>query len=490
MLIWKTQDLNPKIASIRYRCLTPVRALDKRGIRSVIYDRQSSLLLNRNTEALIFVKSFTDQDLKLCRLAHQLAIPIILDLCDNIFIENYGEGSKQKYIPRENFREMARFSTSIVTTGPVLQQAIEEYLDQFLDVIPNIYIIPDGCETLEDVKYAFEMRRRQHWLTLFRYSPSGYLVSKIRHSVRLAKTFFNKLSEKVQWARKYLKKNWKSRIKLLLVNRVFFSSQTKQLTFQAENSPSDKLFPSTPGSSTLPFSSQPESKKLEISENTTLTSVETKYGDAELDCIENSIARQLKPLIYHPYGNNPKQSSGTLKIILWFGHHGSDYSQSGIINLLDVAPAIEALSKEIPLCLHVISNSYSKYLDLIAPMPFSTAYTEWHPIEIYRYVSASDVVIIPNSKTAFALSKSANRAVLALSLGTPVVATRIPTMEPLRKCMLFDDWESSLRQYLTQPDLASVHLQTAQTILQANYQSEAIAEQWIKLIHSIDKKDK
>lgn len=475
MLIWKTQSLNPNIASVRYRCIFPSRFLQNRNFQYLIYGKTQSLPLTQEIEAVIFVKSFTNDDLQICRKAHRLGIPIILDLCDNIFIDDYGDGSKQDYVPSENFRKMAAFADAIVTTGLVLKKAIEENVKSNC----SVWIIPDGCETLEDVEYALKVSAWQRWFILLKYR-SRLLSLVILHDIAaFLKSFFNQSTKRLRRLIKLVKRDLK-RIKSQIKRVLGFA---KCLIFQSSNSSTNLL---------------EEDSDLALDRPDLLKNLKSKLEQAGLD--EDLLYEQKKIESNEANSLNTKQqqkiikplfgdaSNDPVKTILWFGHHGSSYSQSGIANILEVASAIEAISHDIPVRLLVISNNYFKFLDLIAPLPFPTFYQEWHPIQIYQQVSDSDVVIIPNSKTPFSLSKSANRAVLALSLGVPVLATQIPSMDPFIDCVLFDDWENGLRQYLTQPELVANHVETAQSVIQTSYRGEAIAEQWVLLLNSIHKK--
>ena len=438
MLIWKTQALDPTIASVRYRCIFPARALEERGVTSLVYGRRYPLPLHQNLKAIIFVKSFTDEDVQACQAASRLGIPIILDLCDNIFIDNYGQGITQAYSPKTNFLKMAQRAAAIVTTGPVLKQVIEQHIDANCPV----WVIPDGCETLADVEYALQVNIWRRWLTLLREWPYFLLIECISYGTSITQ----RLSARIINELRQVKNN--------LLDVIGIKRGSAQ-TIDARNQPSDDI-------------SQARNKAIDLS----LITEESQHQDNSL-MVESSpglISQELR--------------DSSVKTILWFGHHGSPYSQSGIVNILAMSKAIENISQMIPLRLLVVSNSYSKYLDLIAPLPFDTAYLEWHPTQVYHHISNSDLVILPNSKTPFAWSKSANRAVLSLSLGVPVVATFIPAMEHFRDCMLFDNWENNLRQYLEQPEVVGEHLQKAQVIIKENYSSEAIAAQWFDLIHS------
>jgi glycosyltransferase involved in cell wall biosynthesis len=114
-----------------------------------------------------------------------------------------------------------------------------------------------------------------------------------------------------------------------------------------------------------------------------------------------------------------------------------------------------------------------------------TEYIEWDSESIMTHIQASDVAIIPNSRDPIAICKSANRAVLALSLGVPVVASRTPAMEVLEGCVCFDDWAEGLYRYLTEPALVQDHLPKAQIVLRKEFGPECIARQYQDVLRRI-----
>ncbi|MGB3765870.1 MAG: hypothetical protein WA947_04885 [Phormidesmis sp.] len=394
MLIWKTQTLNVNMASVRYRCLLPLRYLSKQGIEQSIFGGADPVNVMPQTKAIVFVKSFRNQDVKTCERVHRLGVPIILDLCDNIFIENYA--ADNNYVPAKNFLLMAQQAAAIVTTGETLKGEVEKALAEPLsgsfaprNIAVPIVVIPDGSETLSDIDYAFRNTRWQRLKSLV---------------LRPTK---NRLMKRLKQASGQLKKK-----------------KTKTVT------------------------------KSEV---------------------------QPTPLFPDKW---PAASAGT-QTILWFGNHGAKYGSFGMSNILDVAAAIEQLSQSRSLRLVVVSNSREKYEQYIAPLPFETLYLRWHPRSIYDYIRASDVVIIPNSQSTFSLCKSENRAVLSLSQGTPVVASRTPALDLFEDCVALDDWEAGLRQYLSDPEVAQTHVALAQQAIAQNLSGEKIAQKWLALLEQV-----
>ncbi|MEL7503038.1 MAG: hypothetical protein AAFN18_11285 [Cyanobacteria bacterium J06554_6] len=430
MLIWKTNTADARIASYRYRCLMPARDLAQQGYPSIIYNQGDPVVFPRQAQAIVFVKSFTRQDLSICQRAVDRGLPVILDLCDNIFIDTYvgktdvgktDGGRTPADSPRETFWTMAQLATAIVTTGPALQQAIATFLEK----PPPIWIIPDGCETLESMQAVLRASRWQRFADLLRYCPGGFVGAIAAAGLRQIKAGARRLKSWAKWTRHYLSP---------------YLGPIKRALF---------------GALGLPVSPP----------------VET----------EPTLSATAPDL---PVPPAPPPENDT-KTILWFGNHGAAYGKFGMVNILQAAPALERLSREYPLRLLVVSNHYGKYLDLIEPLPFPTAYAEWHPFKIYDDIAQSDAVIIPNSKTPFSLCKSANRAVLSLSLGVPVVATRTPAYEPLVDCVAFDDWYAGLHQYLSQPEQTQQQLARVQQVIQTHYSGTVIADRWRSMLTTL-----
>jgi glycosyltransferase involved in cell wall biosynthesis len=173
------------------------------------------------------------------------------------------------------------------------------------------------------------------------------------------------------------------------------------------------------------------------------------------------------------------------KTLIWFGRSGGASGKYGLSDIVDVAPCLKQLNGRIRIKLVVVSNDREGYQHLVQPLPIQTEYIEWDNESIRSHIQASNVAIIPNSRDPIAICKSANRAVLALSLGVPVVASRTPAMEILEGCVCFDDWIDSLYRYLTEPSLVHDHLLKAQSVLRREFDSDRIARQWQEVLKRI-----
>jgi glycosyltransferase involved in cell wall biosynthesis len=164
--------------------------------------------------------------------------------------------------------------------------------------------------------------------------------------------------------------------------------------------------------------------------------------------------------------------------VLWFGNVGSLEPRFGIANLVDIAGELHAAAAEVPFRLLVVTGARSAYREQIAPLPLDTAFAPWDRLTIFRHIRESAAVIVPNSGDEFSACKSANRPVLALSEGVPVVASRIPALEPLDGTVLFDDFHAGVVTYLRDHDVAADHIRRADDVIQREFAPAVVAERW------------
>lgn len=136
---WKVSSLSMDTASIRYRALLPLIGLEESGIQSKIFSLPLEDNL-RDLNLLIIVKSLTVGDIYLCQKAKKNNIPIIFDLCDNVFIDGYGADKNKNIIQILN--EIFNNIDAVTTTTEPLAQVITKNYPKL-----KVVIIPDGIET-------------------------------------------------------------------------------------------------------------------------------------------------------------------------------------------------------------------------------------------------------------------------------------------------------------------------------------------------------
>ncbi len=379
-IAWKLKTLNPRVASVRYRCLLPMQALAALGHRSVVLEGKEELADFASLDGLIFVKSFSQHDAALARRARRHGLAVYLDLCDDIFVADYRGAKKDD--AAASFGEMAGLASAMVTTGPVLAQRIAEQAPG-----TPVVVIPDPLETPADTQSLLTWRR----------APDAARTGGLAHSL------------------------WQARRR---------TNRTKKFIRSAAHG-----------------------FRRRGSEGT--SSSESANG--------GSLARGQR--------------------IIWFGNHGGvPYSDYGMLSLLPIAPSIVEVAAELPITLVVVSDSLKTYRQHIEPLPFPTEYRDWSPVGVFEHIRDSDLCILPNSLDRFSVAKSANRAVLALSLGVPVVATAIPSLEPLRSCLILDDWKTGIMTYLSDRERAAADVAQGQRLIGELYSPAAIAAKWSELL--------
>lgn len=181
----------------------------------------------------------------------------------------------------------------------------------------------------------------------------------------------------------------------------------------------------------------------------------------------------------HPV--NPKRSAvcaEPVRTIVWFGNSGSKYGDFGIANLRIVETGLRAAAKIAPIRLLVISDDAEKFKAVTRDFPCPCFFLPWSRKLALDEIARADLCIVPNSRDRFSLGKSANRIVLALGVGVPVVASWVPAAEPLRPFVTFDDWEGGIVDILQCPKAAHAKAKAAQDFIRAHYSPDILAERW------------
>jgi glycosyltransferase involved in cell wall biosynthesis len=181
----------------------------------------------------------------------------------------------------------------------------------------------------------------------------------------------------------------------------------------------------------------------------------------------------------------PGRRPSDLPRVVWFGNVGSVQPRFGLVNLVDIAGELAAAAHERPFRLLVVSGSEAAYRRDIAPLPLPTEYRPWSAGRIRRDLRGSAVAIVPNSRDPFSVCKSANRVVLALSAGTPVVATDVPALAPLRDSIALDDFAGGLARYLGDPGRAASDVARGRATIQREYAGAAVAARWRNVLAAI-----
>jgi glycosyltransferase involved in cell wall biosynthesis len=396
-IVWKTSSDNIKVASVRIRCILPAQALQERGFKSVLISGNETVPSFDGLCAIIFVKTFSQHDLKLARAAISHGVTVYLDLCDNIFIPHYRHSKAYN-----RFTDMADLAKAVVTTGKELAGLIKAQLDAGVEVV----VIPDQFE--------------------------------VRQDLRKLKNYVKQIKPSIPFMRlRSIRDNFLPRTKALLAS---FRNELIWMCLRVRNG---------------------------VRESFRSGCVRLQFFSIGSDLPSDFLRAKAK-------------------MVVWFGNAGGGFSGFGMPSLAEISNHLVRLNERIPIKLLVVSNNLKSYQELIAPLPLLSAYKAWRYPAIFNDVSAASVCVVPNSKDDFSVCKSPNRSLLALSLGVPVVASSIPSIEDIKDCVILDDWEDGLFTYLTDPERVARDLARAKSILEERYSGAAVADSWAAVLRSAE----
>jgi hypothetical protein len=414
---WKLSALNVGMASVRYRALFPLLALSELGITSKVFASGWARNLD-GVDVLVIVKSFTADDIALAQAAVDRRIPVIYDLCDNVFVDGYGYNSVTS--PIDVVRQIATVATAFVTPTEALANVLRDQLGEHLVV----HVVPDGIETSMLVKAAAQV------------------IIKAREGER----------------RRSLLLRMRDTFGLRLILGRLRTASVRGISYRLAKYTYSTLEPI-------------RARLLGRPSRTALGSVlsaSSSFGHQRFRNDKN-LSRCLELPI----------SSANARRLLWYGNHGAKHGgRFGMSDLVDNRAALEMIAATFDVELVVVSNSIEKFHQLIAPLAIPSRYVEWTPENVQDELARAEIVLVPNSCDAFSLCKSANRTVLALMANRPVVATSTPALTPLGTCIEMGDFYTGIQNYLAEPSRAAGHLAIARERCEQLYGQQTIANSW------------
>lgn len=396
---WKVASLTKGIASVRYRALLPILALESNKVRNRLFASSCTINLE-GLDALVIVKSFTSDDLFLAQKASSKGVFVVFDLCDNIFIDNL---TKRIPSPVPIFDSIAAVADCVVVTTEPLAEIVRNRSPNLL-----VAVIPDGIETPVLLK---EMDR------LLAEAKNYERANHLR--VMGGKLF--------DFAVRFIDKE----------PGLLMGSARRVL-----------------GRGLGAFSRYLSSKSWRFSDSNKVTT------DAGPEARESEVVGKHA------------------KTILWFGNHGAAHARFGMLDLLEIRDALEKVAQSFDVELVVISNHREKYDEHIRPFNIPSRYLDWSPQVVHHWLGEADVVVVPNTLDPFSLCKSANRTVLAISRGVPVVATLTPALGVLSPYVHTGDALAGLQRYLSDREEGQSDARAAYALAQSAFGQEAIAQMW------------
>ena len=426
---WKVAKLSLNVASVRYRALLPVLALQDSGKNCRVFADYDTRNLD-DLSVLVIVKGLIPSDLHLARQASSRGIPIVLDLCDCIFVENYG-GDNYSVAPAKTFLAMAELASAVVVSTEALAEVVR---NQIGDRIP-MFVIPDGVDSCELQVQAQKVLQQSIAVAISYQTEPATKSQPQKHLSLPAHSGWKRFRKKL--SRKYRKL-------LTAVRTEGFGSILRK---HARKCSKILVRPFQRRATIAAFQSSPQK----------FNPLETQQTAVAVKC--NS------------------------KRILWFGNHGAPYARFGMLDLLEIKDSLELIASEMDVKLVVISDNFDKYVQHIKPLKFKSEYIAWSTTVVEQEFARASVVVIPNPLETFSICKSANRATLALKHGVPVVATTTPALLPLADCIVLDDFERGLRTYLTDKRKTKADIRRGQKLIQVLFGQPQTLIEWNHVIH-------
>lgn len=131
MIGWKPKSNDPKVASVRFRCLVPLEELQARDFPVQLFDPENEA----EYKGVIFSKCYEPADQALALRLRARGIPVVLDLCDNHFYNP--EGLPAYQTARQNLMKMIELADLITCSTPTLAEIVakEAHLGRLPEVV-------------------------------------------------------------------------------------------------------------------------------------------------------------------------------------------------------------------------------------------------------------------------------------------------------------------------------------------------------------------
>ncbi len=133
---WLAKSTNVRVASVRFRCLTPIRVLQADGVNAALYDPDQVYQL------VVFSKRYDEADQETARRMRGQGVRTVLDLSDNHFYNPF-ELSSYEQVAR-NLRAMCEEVDAVVCCSRALADIVSTHAN--LRRAP--YVVGDAVEAL------------------------------------------------------------------------------------------------------------------------------------------------------------------------------------------------------------------------------------------------------------------------------------------------------------------------------------------------------
>ncbi len=482
---WIVADPSVNIASTRYRCFYPALALADCGIQNYIFQSAGDARTSIATfSAVIFVKRLEDESLTLANEAYAHGVKIYIDLCDNVVVSSY---TKQYSVrPTLNLIAVSAIAEAVVTASAALADAVRPLLPRHVRCVE----IPDQIENRATFERATALSGTVQKAAKRHEPPAGQtaatavprartvppvLVKKQRGFVALVRLFLNGRDDNARrpsgiWL-------WRgARFAKTVITEPSVAAARVSQMFRRRS----------------PLQSQsPAAKSRAVSKASTVSASLTPSAASVIaahatDANAGEVHAPVTGQFTHAsiFSALPAEQTSPRKTVLWFGNYGAPHSDFGLLALLPVIPALEAVARDIDIELLVITNNRKLFDTYIAPAAVPTRYIEWSADAVFDAMYHTDVCIFPFGHDAFSVTKSSNRPVFAFEHGVPVISSRLASLEPLSAAIVFDDWEGGLRRFLGPGADAAreVAVAAAREVIDRLYAPAVIGRAWLDVL--------
>jgi len=166
------------------------------------------------------------------------------------------------------------------------------------------------------------------------------------------------------------------------------------------------------------------------------------------------------------------------RIVVWFGNHGGPHSDFGMLTMLKVANELKEAYDRAPFTLIVVSDNKEKWKLFIEPIGIPTRFVPWSHAGCRALLKKAWAFIMPVGDDHFSLSKSANRALLALEAGTPVVSQSLESLDDLRPGVSGAAFAQALERCLTRREEAQSDAAAARAQAKGAFGLRPTIEKW------------
>lgn len=165
--------------------------------------------------------------------------------------------------------------------------------------------------------------------------------------------------------------------------------------------------------------------------------------------------------------------------LCWFGHHGDVAPPFGLIDLERLLPTLAEVHAEAPLQLTVITGSKKRFEERIAARArLPVQFRQWRRETFRRLLVQHDACVLPIGDNPFTRCKTANRPLLALHAGIPVVADPLPSYQPLAPYLRLGEFGAALRELARDPAAQREATRAGQAWVRAEWTPRRVVAQW------------